>query len=70
MKKSKSVDIAMEMRLHIVRKYKNQTAAAKHYGVSQSMISAVVTGRQRPSQAMLEDAGFKSVEYSPAFVKA
>lgn len=62
-------EFCKELRVHIVRKHKTQAEAAKHWGVSGSLVSKVVKGKQAPSLAMLDDMGLKCVEYSPEYVK-
>jgi hypothetical protein len=58
------IDITIELRVHIARHYKTQKAAAAAWGVSTAFVSAVLTGRKRPTDAMLAEAGFsRVVEY-------
>lgn len=56
------VDIKMELRVHIARHYKTQTAAAKAWGCTSAFVSGVLKGTKNPNQTMLDDAGFKRVQ--------
>lgn len=46
-----------ELRAHVARKYHKQCHAAKAWGLSDAFVSAVLTGRKPPTQAILDDAG-------------
>lgn len=70
MAKKEQVDIAVELRTHIARKYKTQRAAAKAWNVSGAFVSLVLTEKKAPTETMLEDAGFKRVAESAHYVKA
>lgn len=52
----------MRVRLcqHIKTTYRTGKAAAKHWGVSSAMVSAVLTGKKNPNTAMLNDIGLKA----------
>lgn len=56
------VDIQTELRVHIARKYKTQTAAAEAWNCSNAFVSAVLRGAKAPNDTMLEDAGFKCIK--------
>jgi hypothetical protein len=56
------VDIKMELRVHIARNYKTQTAAAKAWGCTPAYVSGVLKGKKNPNQRMLDDAGFERVQ--------
>lgn len=58
---SKHIDITTELRVHIARYYRTQTAAAKAWGVSTAFVSAVLSGAKSPTAWMLDEAGFKRV---------
>lgn len=62
MAKQKEIDIITELRVHIARKYKTQSKAAKAWNISTAMVSAVLTGVKNPTETMLEDAGFRRIE--------
>ena len=68
MKKSE-VDIKIELRVHIARKYKVQTKAAEAWGCSRSFVSLVLSGGSQPTKVMLDDAGFKKLPYVPRYAK-
>lgn len=65
-----AVNIALELRVHIARKYKTQTSAAIAWGCSKAFVSAVLKGKRAPNELMLSDAGFKRVEAATYYVKA
>ncbi len=65
----KKIDITMELRLHIARHFKTQSAAAEHWGVSRSSMTNICRGRIPPSVAMLADIGFEAVPYTPTYRK-
>lgn len=58
----KKDDMLAELRGHIAREYKTQTAAAKHWNVSANWVNLVLNGKKSPSPKMLEDAGLERVE--------
>lgn len=62
-------EIGPELRAHIARKYKTSKAAASAWGVSTAFVSAVVNGTKRPTQTMLDDAGFERVESQTVYKK-
>ena len=70
MAKRKTVDIAWEFKLHLARANRSQVSAAKHYGVSQSMISLIKNGKRPPTDEMLEEMGFKCIQAALEYVKA
>lgn len=63
----KKVDIAVEMRAYVARRFKQQGPAATYYGVTPSFISQIINGKCQPTSAMLSDMGFKRKEYSPEY---
>ena len=65
----KHVDITTELRVHIARKYKTQREAATAWGVSEAFVSSVLSGKNKPSEVMLEDAGFAMMKSQPYYVK-
>lgn len=70
MAKNKPVDIVVELRAHIARKYKTQRKAAEAWNVSGAFVSLVLNEQKQPNETMLEDAGFKRVPASAHYVKA
>ena len=58
----KKDDMLAELRVHIARVHKTQTAAAKHWKVSANWVNLVLNGKKSPSPKMLEDAGLERVE--------
>lgn len=58
MSKQEPIDIKAELRAHIARKYRTQTAAAKAWGCSTAYVSAILRGAKVPTVKMLDDAGF------------
>jgi predicted XRE-type DNA-binding protein len=64
-----TVDLLPELRAHIARKYINQAGAAKAWGITRAMVSKVMTGKARPSQAMLDDAGIEAVHSPVRYVR-
>jgi predicted transcriptional regulator len=62
-------EMQIEMRVLIARKYRTQRVAAKVWGCSQAMVSAVLEGRKLPTESMLEDAGYQRIDPEPYFVK-
>lgn len=65
----KQIDIAGEMRKHVANKYDSQRSAAKAWGVTASMVSAVLAGSRRPNRMMLTEAGFELVKPDPFYRK-
>lgn len=70
-----AIDIRVELRAFIARKYKTQKAAAEAWGCSQSNVSMMLADKQEPTDAMLKDAGFKryvprAVAVKPRYSKA
>lgn len=57
----KEIDIRAEVRAHIARVHKTQTAAAKHWGVSVQFVSAVLAGNKMMPDYMANDAGYEIV---------
>lgn len=47
-----------------IGEFGSQSAYAEFLGVSDAMVSAVVTGKKRPSKAMLNDLGYEKVKTS------
>jgi transcriptional regulator with XRE-family HTH domain len=45
------------LRLHVEAKYKSQREAAAAFGCSQCLLSAVLCGHRRPTEAMCEALG-------------
>jgi hypothetical protein len=43
---------------YVTRTFKRQKAAARHWGVSGAMISAVACGLKPPTKVMLKEIGF------------
>lgn len=62
-------EMAHEMKVHVIRKYRSQAAAAAHWKVSAAMVSKVVTGKIDPPGYMLADAGLERVEPEPFYRK-
>lgn len=62
MSKKENIDILAELRAHIARKYKTQTAAAAGWGYSRAFVSAVMSGAKLPTERMLSDAGFRKAQ--------
>lgn len=50
-------EFAQYFSAYVTRNFKRQAYAAKHYGVSGAMISAVAAGVKPPTKAMLKDIG-------------
>lgn len=67
-KPAKPVDIKEELRVHIARKYHNQSEAAKEWGCSAALVSAVLKGRKSPNKKMLDDAGFERITTPDTYV--
>lgn len=63
------VNITVELRVFIARKYRTQTNAAKAWGCSAAFVSAVVCGEKDPNETMLADAGFKRIRPDPIYVR-
>lgn len=63
------VDITVELRVHIARKYKTQRKAAEAWGCSPAFVSAVLLGSKNPTEVMLYDAGFEKVAPKPRYVR-
>jgi len=63
------IDITVELRVHIARKYKTQAAAAKQWGCSSAFVSGVLRGNKVPNEKMLADAGFKKLPAAARYVK-
>ncbi len=70
MAKKEALDILTELRVHIARKYKTQSAAAKKWGCSPAFVSMVLGGEKDPTDWMLADMGYeKTTETSYKKVK-
>lgn len=69
-KQEEEIDILAELRAHIARKHKTQTAAAAAWGYSHVFVSEVVRGKKPPTDVMLSDAGFKMIKRGPRYVRA
>jgi hypothetical protein len=65
----KTVDVVVELRACIARKYVTQSAAARAWGVSDAFVSAVLKGHKKPTQQMLDEAGLKRVDSETVYVK-
>lgn len=66
------VDLLPELRAHVARKYKTQTAAAQEWGVSTAFVSSVLAGKRKPTAAILDDAGLEEVQLpapAPVYVR-
>lgn len=61
MAKREAVDMKVELRVHIARKYKTQFAAAKAWGISPAYVSMILKGSKNPTSAMLEEMGYTKV---------
>lgn len=46
-------EMCEKLRVEITKKFKSQKAAAKHFGVSDAMISAVLLGKKMPTKDLL-----------------
>jgi hypothetical protein len=56
------IDIRAEVRAHIARKYKTQSAAAKAWGYSNAYVSAVLCGKKMMPDVMANEAGYELVQ--------
>lgn len=63
------VDVIPELRAHIARKYKTQSAAAKAWKLSDAFVSAVLMGRKIPNAVMLDDAEIEAVKTPVRYVR-
>ena len=63
------VDITVELRVHIARKYKTQSEAAKAWECSPAFVSSVLQGKKHPNDVMLSDAGFVKIQAKPAYIR-
>jgi hypothetical protein len=63
------IDIRAEVRAHIAKKYKTQSAAAKAWGYSDAYVSAVLLGKKMMPDVMANDAGYKLVQSVAEWVK-
>ena len=50
-------EVRQRLWMHIKTKHKTGKAAARHWGISESMVSSVLNGRKAPTAAMLEEIG-------------
>jgi predicted XRE-type DNA-binding protein len=57
------------LRMHIAKKHRRQAAAARAWGVSESFVSQVLSGKKLPTDAMLADAGYKQVQTEVKYIK-
>lgn len=62
-------DMAHELRVHIIRNYGSQAAAAAKWGVSEATVSKVINCKVDPTAQMLADAGFECVQPAPFYRK-
>lgn len=65
----KEVDIREEVRMHIAKKYRTQSAAATAWGCSPAYVSAVLSGRKMVPDYMANEAGYKLVQADAMWVK-
>lgn len=72
MAKITEIEFLSEFRAHIKTNYGNQKKAAQAWGVSDAFVSSVSTGRQHPSEAMLNEIGYQRfviVEKTTEYIK-
>lgn len=62
-------ELGHKLRVHIVSKYRTQSEAAKHWGVSDAYVSRIIRGHSEPTDVMLEEIGLKRVESKHNYVK-
>ena len=60
----------IKLKKYIKDNFKNQSAYARHKGVSRAFVSAVVLGVQEPSKSMLDDINLmKIVDRKASYVQ-
>lgn len=61
-KRQSIVNLLPELRAHVARKFKTQTAAAASWGCSRAFVCAVLSGKKEAPDWMLDDAGIEKVK--------
>jgi hypothetical protein len=61
-------EMRAELRAHIARVHKTQTAAAAHWATGVSVVNMVLKGKREPYDSMLRDAGLERVK-PPTFYR-
>lgn len=61
MTKQKEVDIRAVVRAYIAKTYGTQAAAARHWNVAPSYVSAVLSGDKMMPEYMANEAGYKLI---------
>ncbi len=67
--KNQPVDITVELRVYIARTFKTQCAAAAWWGLTPAYVSMILSGKKKPTDKMLEDAGYALVQPEATYVR-
>jgi hypothetical protein len=63
----KQEEMTRALRVHIVSKHGTQGEAAKHWGVSEAMLSRVINSKVVPPEPILADLGLELVQAQPTY---